>query len=183
MSDDNYTPVGQRLDSIMERVQAEREAWPIWKKAYMQFRWKIAQPVRRFPREVRWFVQRGRRGWSDYDLWGMDGHIARVNIEMLAELRRVAHGYPTGLTRGDEEAWLTDDDRARRWPEIQAIDAQIGFEGGPNDGFERWCAMLAYFEEGWRGALSEIEDFDESGREHFKAMLPLYGEWFGGLWD
>lgn len=113
----------------------------------------------------------------------MDSYIARLNIEMLTRLRRDAHGSPIGLSRGDDESWLNDDERDARMVEIVKIDAQIDYEGDPNDGFERWRAMLAYFEEGWRGAIADIDDYDENGRERFRAMLPLYGEWFGGLWD
>ena len=43
--------------------------------------------------------------------------------------------------------------------------------------------MLAYFEEGWRGAVTAIDDYDKVGHERFKTMIPLYAEWFGGLWD
>jgi hypothetical protein len=169
------------IDALFERIEAERKAWPIWKKARMWFKWNVAQPVRKFPREVRWFIQRGRRGWSDYDMWSMDSHIARLNIEMLARLREIAHGYPGGLTDGVDEPWYSEDDRVHFAAQNALIDAQIGFEGG--DGFERWKAMLAYFEEGWRGAIAYIDDYEKDGHERFKAMMPLYAEWFGGLWD
>jgi len=169
------------VEELFERIEAERKAWPIWKKASMQWRWKVAQPLRRFPREVRWFIQRGRRGWSDCDLWGMDGHIARLNVEMLSRLREIAHGYPAGLTNGTDEPWYSDEDRAKFAEQNARIDAQIGFTG--DDGFERWKAMLTYFEDGWRGELAYLDDFDEAGHERFKAMMPLYAEWFGGLWD
>jgi hypothetical protein len=182
MSDDT-TSVGDRLDDLLDEIEERRRAWPLHRKIWMQFRWKVAQPVRHFPSRVRWFVQRGRRGWSTCDMWGADSHIARVNAEMIAELRRVAHGSPVGLGRGDDESYLTDEERDARMPDIERIDAQIGFEGDPNDGFGRWKAMLAYFEAGWRSEITYIEDYDTEGHERFKAMLPLYGEWFGGLWD
>jgi hypothetical protein len=177
-------PNDDKLDQIFARIEAKREAWPIWRKVWMNARWHIFQPINRFPRRVRWFIQRGRRGWSTCDMWGADGHIARVNAEMIAELRRVAHGSPMGLGLDSIEDWgPSDEERNKVMAQIEAIDTQIGFEGDFNDGFERWKAMLAYFEAGWRSEIAYIEDYDTEGHERFKAMLPLYGEWFGGLWD
>jgi len=172
------------FDDLMARIDAERREWSIFKKATMQFRWKVAQPAREFPRRVRWFIQRGRRGWSTCDMWGTDSHIARVNAEMMAELRRVAHGHPVGLSIESSEPWINNaDKRAEVMAQIEAIDVQIGFEGDYDDGFERWKAMLTYFERGWRDAATYIDDMDIEAHDRFKAMLPLYGEWFGGLWD
>lgn len=167
------------LASLMER----RAAWPWYRKLWMQFRWKVAQPIDRFPREVRWFIQRGRRGWSDRDMWSMDEYVARVNVEMLARLREIAHGYPSNLSRGDNEPYLTDEDRERIGASIAEIDPQIGFDGDPNDGFERWLAMLAYFENGWRNAIKSVEEWDSDSQAEFEKMLPLYGRFFGSLWD
>jgi len=52
--------------------------------------------------KVKWFVQRGRRGWADCDLWNMDNHLGKVISEMLKELKRIQHGYPAYL---EEEEW------------------------------------------------------------------------------
>ncbi len=181
--DDTDTPARNTLEDIMDRLAKERSQWSLRRKVWMNFRWKVAQPIERFPRQVRWFIQRGRRGWSDYDMWGMDYYMARLNIEMLVELRRNAHGYPGDLTNGTNEPWLDDDDRSRLTVKNALIDTQIGFKGDPDDGFERWRAMLAYFEHGWRCQVSHMEDVGDEGHERFKEMLPLYGEYFGALWD
>jgi hypothetical protein len=140
-------------------IRTERKAWPIRKKVWMQLRWKVGQPARRFPRRVVWFIQRGRRGWADCDLWNMDTHIARLNVEMLTELRRIAHGYPAGLeaTHGDA-------------------------------GFEEWCRLLGEMIETWQAYLDHVDHEDgwdkaKADYEKFKVGLPLYGEWYSGLWD
>jgi hypothetical protein len=173
---------------FLERIMAERKAWSRRKKIAMAAR-RVVSRVRYFPSQqihsVKWFIQRGRRGWSDCDLWNMDGHIARLNVEMLAELRSIAHGSPVGLGCSEDEQWLTPEQREERWNEIQKIDALIGFDGGRKaSGFDRWMAMLAYFEDGWRGVLRESDDNHyREDHEKFKTMMPLYAEWFGGLWD
>lgn len=50
--------------------------------------------------QVKWFIQRGRRGWSDSDAWGWDSHHAQVMVGVLQYLRKHRHGYPVGLTPG-----------------------------------------------------------------------------------
>lgn len=48
--------------------------------------------------QVRWFIQRGSRGWADYDAWGWCTHHARMTVGVLKYLREHKHGYPIGLT-------------------------------------------------------------------------------------
>lgn len=47
---------------------------------------------------VKYFIQRGRRGWSDRDAWGWYNHHAEMMVGVLQYLRQHKHGYPTGLT-------------------------------------------------------------------------------------
>lgn len=181
---DDYIPVADRLDAIMERILAERRAWPLWRKVWMKFRWKVVQPLRRLPRQIKWYAQRARRGWADYDMWGADYYIARVNAELMADLRKWAHGHPMGLGTDSIRSWgVTDERYAEMVAEIEAIDAKIGYDGPLSDGFERWKAMLTYFEDGWRAYLRFTDTMDPKDKAQFTEMLPLYGEWFDGLWD
>ena len=50
-------------------------------------------------RQIKWFIQRGKRGYSDQDLWNADSHIARTVLAFI-EMNRM--GYPMGLT---EKRW------------------------------------------------------------------------------
>ena len=47
--------------------------------------------------EVRWFIQRGLYGYSDYDWWGLDGYLLKWLPSALRELAN-GHGYPADLT-------------------------------------------------------------------------------------
>lgn len=49
-------------------------------------------------REVKWFIQRGRRGYADCDVWSVDGYLTRIVPQMLETLRKNAIGYPVGST-------------------------------------------------------------------------------------
>ena len=49
-------------------------------------------------KEIKWFIQRGKRGWADCDTWNFDTYIARVIKEGTEYLLEHQHGYPSGLT-------------------------------------------------------------------------------------
>lgn len=50
------------------------------------------------PREVKWFWQRGKRGYSDRDVWNMDNWFLDIIVPMLKKLKTIKHGYPANLT-------------------------------------------------------------------------------------
>ena len=52
--------------------------------------------------QAKWAWQRSRRGWSDADIWNMDGYLAGVVAGMLNRLRLHTHSHPITLTH---EAW------------------------------------------------------------------------------
>ena len=48
--------------------------------------------------QIKWFIQRGRRGFSNYDLWSFDSYLSRMLPAAFDEMRRISHGHPGGLT-------------------------------------------------------------------------------------
>jgi hypothetical protein len=132
----------------------------------------------RWYRQARWFLQRGRRGWSTRDLWSMDYYIARVCGEMTARLLEVAHGYPcSGHTEGVSVPDCID-------PET--------FEARPCDCKASYDAALKKIS---AGLLAYADDTDddlpvqeslEKGDERIRAAqdsLRLLAEWLPTLWD
>ena len=57
---------------------------------------------RSFVDEVRWFVQRGRRGWSVRDTWGFDSYLAEVIAGGVEHLKAHRHTMFT-LPHPDDE--------------------------------------------------------------------------------
>lgn len=54
-------------------------------------------------RKIKWFIQRGVRGYSDCDLWNANDHIARTVLAFLEHNEKCKMaGYPMGLT---EKKW------------------------------------------------------------------------------
>lgn len=62
-------------------------------------KWK---KVQRIPREVRFWTDKRRYGWSEEDLWGLDHFYAKLFVDTLTVFRDYQHGYPNGLT---PESW------------------------------------------------------------------------------
>ncbi len=48
--------------------------------------------------EIKYFIQRGKRGWSDRDAWGWCTYHTKTVIAVLKYLQENRHGYPHGLT-------------------------------------------------------------------------------------
>ena len=77
------------------------------------------------PNCIKYFIQRGRRGWSDQDAWGIDYWLVSGLIPMLERLKKDKLGVPSSMYRDDEgygiDLNLTDDaDRLaeQRWDNI-----------------------------------------------------------------
>lgn len=60
--------------------------------------------VRHAPYEVKYFVQRGRRGWSDQDLWNVDVFLVDMLVGALEQYKKESFGHPADTT---EEDWET----------------------------------------------------------------------------
>jgi len=48
---------------------------------------------------VRYFIQRGYRGYSDRDVWSIDYYLNSWMPQALEQLKRTTHGHPIGMTK------------------------------------------------------------------------------------
>lgn len=49
-------------------------------------------------KEVKYFFQRGIRGWCDRDLWSIDYYLCYIIPPMLRKYNKIRSGYPHFLT-------------------------------------------------------------------------------------
>ena len=68
-------------------------------------RFGIKNKIVEFPREVKYFIQRGKRGFSDRDCWGFDYYLAKVISGGIDKLIKNIHGYPGNLK--NIKQWIT----------------------------------------------------------------------------
>ena len=48
-------------------------------------------------REIKWFIQRGRRGWADCDTWSLDSYLSGWLPGALLHLKKYKHGVPCSV--------------------------------------------------------------------------------------
>jgi hypothetical protein len=53
-------------------------------------------------KQIKYFIQRGKRGYSDRDLWDFSHYLAEMIPKALRQLKKYQVGYPVMLT---EKEW------------------------------------------------------------------------------
>jgi hypothetical protein len=84
-------------DDVFARWDVENAKW--YNKYFAIPFQRFIQAIKDFPYEVKWFYQRGSRGWSDRSAWSIDTWLVYNLIPMLERLKRDKHGTPTSMFR------------------------------------------------------------------------------------
>ncbi|MBI2020197.1 hypothetical protein HYS94_02140 [Candidatus Daviesbacteria bacterium] len=65
--------------------------------------------MKRILDEIKYFIQRGRRGWSDRDIWDFESYLHKILAGGLTYLAKSENGHPCRLIilEGQEE-WTPD---------------------------------------------------------------------------
>lgn len=153
------TSLKSRFDALGDYL--DEQAW--WQRCYWPiYRFNALYGPRTLYLEAKYFIQRGRRGYSDRDLWDLNYHMARQVLAFL-DTNRV------GLTFG---GFHPDEDDAKTVKRHRRVEAEI-----------RWLMEqeIAYYEV-WP------DGFFEAGRSpEYQARLKranrLFGQHWMSLWD
>jgi len=125
----------------------------------MERRFKDAFNFRYHFRRVKWFYQRGRRGWADCDWWGVDDYLVGIILPMLKQLKEYEHGYPGYGKASTPEKW------------DKLLDEMI-------EGFE---AAKRITDDNYN-LTTYLVDF-EADRKLFEKKARIFIKWFFHLWD
>jgi hypothetical protein len=106
-------------------------------------------------RELKYFIQRGIRGYSDKDLWDFDFYLAEMISRALYQLKKIQHGYPAELTE-------------KKWDKILE-DIILGFEA------VIWIDMIPTVE-AFNAQYPRLKIQRDRG-------LKLFIKYFEDLWD
>jgi len=154
-------------------------------------------------RKIKWFIQRGRRGWADCDTWSMDYYLDGWMPSALRHLKKHKHGvpnevFPTGkqYVRKDgnpnKAAWKV---ASRRWDRIlnQIIE---GFEASARVKHGLYEKELGPYpgrrpkdktKEEWRAVRDErfvkSQKLAKRDTKIFKKGMLLFVEHYWSLWD
>ena len=64
----------------------------IYLPIYRLFRWHLNPMI--LVRKIKWFIQRGRRGYADCDVWRLSDYLCVVMRDSIRQLVEQAHGWP-----------------------------------------------------------------------------------------
>lgn len=107
-------------------------------------------------KEIKWFIQRGRRGWADCDVWDFDSYLSAIIQEGVTKLKKDHSGVPMKLG-----------DTPEKWDEIlQEI----------IDGFEAYR----------KASENHYHPSEGEGKALYKKFyraMDLFEEYFGSLWN
>lgn len=161
--------------------------------------WHYANPMTYYD-TVKYFWQRGSRGYADCDWWNLNSYVASVNLGLLHNLREKAHGYPSGLNESDPLDEEDTDTNFLLWQ--QTLDKMIlGFEAYIQMANDTECSPEAC----WGDPIGDvscdemIRQLNDPNRNGFNMGLyeewrkplqqqmdegfALYAKYFHSLWD
>lgn len=105
-------------------------------------------------RYVKAFIQRGRRGYADSDLWEFDYYLAKVIGNGIGDLAKISHGYSDKFSTFEEYADMLN---------------------------EMSAGFLSYTDE---FDLLELADKEAAlALKKLKKSLALFKKYFQSLWD
>ena len=92
---------GKEYDFSLRRLK-------LWEKIYYPC-YRFFNKITGFPRKVKWFIQRGRRGYADCDTWGMPDYLADIIPKMIKQLKKYQQGVPpemfSNVDDRSDESW------------------------------------------------------------------------------
>ena len=126
-------------------------------------------------KEIKWFIQRGKRGFSDQDCWDVNSYLCDIIPPMVRNIKKNHSGCPDILydkKKKNNECW--------KWEEILEEIAQ-GFEAA------RSIENMEYFQFKKNKDGNYTHWIDKKKQENltkkFDRGISLFVEHFWGLWD
>lgn len=129
---------------------------------------------------VKWFFQRGSRGWADCDWWSMDYYLVQITIPMLKKLKTDSRGCPCPIDKSYEEC-------EKEWH--AKLDEMIeAFEAAKrvlDDDYYKQVSgdSLEAIENATRADIKEWMRLNEADQKLFRKKVKVFIKHFFSLWD
>jgi len=191
-----FSSVDEMMDEFEKERLEERRRNPI--KYYAELFWyrvicKLWEMPGYWYREIKWFWQRGTRGWSDRDVWSIDWFLAEIMPPMLQQLKETKHGIPNEpLQEAYEEITGKTDDYTYENDELDNKVFNLA-ETKFNDILDhiKWTFEIAHrihehdfmlWHEGCKDG-KHIKYLSKEDTDKFYKGFDLFKEYFFDLWD
>lgn len=150
------------IDKLLERdkqyeIKHAKWQWKIIDWLEENIWWKakrVWEAPFNFRREIKWFIQRGRRGYADCDWWDFDTYLSDMIPKALKAFVKEGIGYPGYKPMDTPQKWKKALKKMAR-----------GFEAHNE---------IGYFPRGAK--LKKLQ-------KEYKEGMELFVEHFGHLWD
>jgi len=63
----------------------------------LRLHWLVSD-ITSIPQEIKWFIQRGRRGYADCDTWSLDSYLLSWLPEAIGQIKKATMANPAGIT-------------------------------------------------------------------------------------
>jgi len=150
----------------LEEFKKELDNIPWYKEIYYKI-YRFFYGIKEIPTKIKWFLQRGKRGYAECDVWSLDGYLEEWLPKALKELKENIHGCPCELYDKENKG-----NECKRWEYILEKMMQ-GFEAS------RSLSELDFF--------TEDDKIDKKKEEELKRKFDegkkLFAEYFQSLWD
>lgn len=97
-----------RQQSIEQQLEDIRKSMTWWDHI-SGFFYRLKECVMDFFRGIKWFIQRGRRGYSDRDLWGFSSYLSEMLVQALTQLNETKMGYPADIKTSGQWTDIIDE--------------------------------------------------------------------------
>ncbi|MGD2071865.1 MAG: hypothetical protein PVG65_00040 [Candidatus Thorarchaeota archaeon] len=193
--------MGKKFQSVQELKKEIKSKDTWWDKFILNpkmnwLRWLIynlPDTPKDISREIKWFIQRGRRGWSDRDSWSIDWWLAEIMPSILKALKKSKQGTPFSCFSNPQKTHHSKYEMKvadRRWNKI--LDNIIyTFETANNILDNHWIysSTKDYYTKNakeYRKCMSHLEfiyimSYQECKR--FEKGQQLFWKHFFSLWD
>lgn len=129
----NVPSTKKTYKSVQELIENHKDesAWLEDKLQRIYYKLKdLGNKPKSCMQELKWFKQRGERGWSDCDCWSIDSYISGVLLSMLKNYKNNLCGLPTSMFRKSDPIKKTGEytkkameNAEKRW--IKEVDKMI----------------------------------------------------------
>lgn len=149
--------------------------------------------IKTIPREIAYFCQRGWRGYSDRDCWGIDGFLMEILPPMIRKIKDNIHGCPVEFA-GEDNKHDTVEDGCIKWAAVLEKMA-AGFDAAKKMDDAEYLDKVPLKEgekpSGHMGKIWPDVDFKYVINEEKRKLLEqqqeegldLFRKYFFNLWD
>lgn len=194
------------ISKTFKEWEEERLKWKKEHPIQNYIKYNIYYPLYRFItntlnpinwfKEVKWFIQRGYRGWAECDVWSYYSYNIKVNLEALKWLKKYKHGIPNiALPDITEQRNYTEEEfeqGVKNWNEI--LDKMIyAFEMLKKSEYEGTAERFFASSENPDKHFLADTDFSKKYPEHYLMSkeeddkinegLDLFRKHYFDLWD